>query len=186
MPEIEKKAFSAYNFKMRSEVEERIKTIIEHIKDKELAADVGRKKLMREYEKRKLDLKQVAALEQERAKFFKQKYDSLKAHSSGLVEEKQKLEELSKAMFAQIKAMQASGIVNEQKLEQKTDEKKSLYKKKIKEIIKSFIDKEVEYKSRIRSLNDDLKKYITETKFYKERYYARELELKEKIGEVLK
>jgi flagellar biosynthesis regulator FlbT len=70
-------------------------------------------------------------------------------------------------------------------LEKRTQLIKQEFEKKLKQIVKQQLDKEIEYKSKIDSLGQDLKRYYEGLKKSKEKYYLREKELKEKLKEIL-
>jgi hypothetical protein len=50
--------------------------------------------------------------------------------------------------------------------------------------MKVFLEREIGYKAIIDSKNQDLRKHIEDLNSFKERYYRREKELKEKIKEL--
>mgnify|MGYP003971589847 FL=1 len=90
----------------------------------------------------------------------------------------------NKLLIGKINYLENNTLANEKELEKRFKTIKDKFEDKLKVSLKEFLDKEIEYKTRIDSLQNDLKKYIFEIKDIRQNYYNKENKLKQKVSEL--
>ena len=94
------------------------------------------------------------------------------------------LMQINKKLILKIDHINHTSIGNKRILDLKLNSMRKELENKLRDITKQHIDKEIESKATIESLKKDLSRYYSELKILKEKYYKRELELKEKIKQL--
>jgi hypothetical protein len=170
-------------FKM--EFERKLRQLTKEVKDKQLLAEASHKSLIKEHEETKIELSKKHVLEKEKNAFLVKKYDQVASLLEAREKEFKKMQLLNQKLIQRLAFLEKKSLANEEVLEARTSLISSAFEKKLKEVIKIQVDKEVDYKAKIESLTKDLAKYYNALKDSKSRYYKRERELKEKLKEFL-
>ncbi|MCM2324903.1 MAG: hypothetical protein NDI94_00425, partial [Candidatus Woesearchaeota archaeon] len=140
---------------------------------------------IKEFEELKLENKKNIEIEKQRNLAIIARNKNLNEMVMKAEEDNKRLRELTIQQSRKIEDMHKFTLANKNVLNQKISEIKQEAENKVKKIAKEFLDREIEYKTRIESLNKDLGRYLHELKEVKEKYYQRELELKEKFRNIL-
>ena len=155
------------------------------IAEREKISDEKHRSLLKNHEEMKLELGKKLQKEKERADILAKKYEDLLEASKNVVEEKEKIERMNKRIVQKFALAEKNSLANKEELKKRTDQIREEFENKLKLIAKQQVDKEIEYRAKIESVTEDLKRYYEELKKYKELYYKREKELKEKFKEIL-
>ncbi len=137
------------------------------------------KTILKEYEDHKLKLKARLEKQKSKNKELIEKYNSIASRLKNAELENRRLREIIKNLENKINELTKKD--NKEKLNKKISEVKAVFEARLLALSKEFLEKEIGYKARIKSLNSELKKYFSELEKTKAKYYKREEELKNKI-----
>jgi len=177
-----KELFLRHKEILKSEVDNKIKTSVSNLKS---LVEAKHKGLLKEHEEMKIELDKKVVIEKKRNEFLTKKYASLLMGFGKLEKDYAKIEALNHKLIQRLAFLEKKSMANESVVIARTEIMKGFFDKKLREMAKMQIDKEIDYKTKIDSLSKDLAKYYTELKKSKQRYYFREKELKEKLKEIL-
>lgn len=173
----------------KEDVLKRLNTEKEHFaksaREKDAALGFNFRKLVKSHELTKMKLGQKLIIEQKKNIFLKNKYLSVTEALAKIDSDYRNLQKINEKLIKKLSYLEKESLANQDILKAKTESLKRLFTEKLKEIAKLQLNKEIDYKTRIESLNKDLAKYYDELKESKLKYYVREKKLKEKLKEIL-
>lgn len=142
------------------------------------------KSILKDAEEHKLGFRKNLEIERKRNEELAEINRSLYSRIKELESKNEKLTEMNKKIFYDYTAIKEVRSNKEKEIEERKKSVETSAKNKVNEIAKEFLEKEIEYRARIESLNNDLKSYIEQLNDIKSKYYRREKELKEKFKEL--
>jgi len=166
---------------LKNKVGSKFKEIAGHIKSREEEHNKRHTTLIESYEKDKLEIVNKYEIEKKRTTFLQNKLDLSEEEKERFLSENNELRRVLKESYEKIKTYEKNSITNKEKLEERTSAVKDAFNKKLEEITKEYLDKEIEYRAEIDSLKKDLAKYYEDLKDFKEKYRLREQRLKDSI-----
>jgi hypothetical protein len=175
------KSFLTKNSIEKNRANQRMLDITKKLEEKHELVKISYKGLMKEHELTKLDMEKKLLLEQKKNEFLEKKYIGLVNAYEASKNEYNRARKMNEALIQKLGIMQKKSLANEKVLSARTEMIKVFFENKLKELAKSQIDKEIDYKARIESMSRDLVKYYNELKSSKQKYFIREKEIKEKI-----
>ena len=174
--------------KLKKNFEKKLGVINDNLK----LQHASHKSILKQHESDKIDLKKELEVQKQKNAFLVNKYHNLLNLSKNIEEQNQKIKNLNNKLVQKIDYLDKNTLGNEKKLEEKTRAMKKELETKLKQITKQFLDKEIEYKARIDSLNIDLMKYFKELKDLRIKYHNKEKEvyeikvrIKEKLNQII-
>lgn len=170
---------------LRKKFEDKFKEIRTSLVDKQKVSEGHHKTLLKKHEEIKLELNKKIVLEKSQNTMLEKKYKDLVKNSEKILEDNKKLQTMNKKMLHALSFFEKRSIANQKVLEDQAKLIQQGFENKLKKITKLQLNKEIEYKTKIGSLTNDLKKYYDELRKSKQKYYLREKELKEKLKEIL-
>jgi hypothetical protein len=176
--------FAKNNDFLKQQFKEKILNLDKNVKREQKLIQNKHKSLLREHEEFKLELNKRLIAEKSRRTGLEKKYSDLILSSKDLIEDNRKLHEVNKKLIHMFSMLKEKSLAKENLLEHRTKLIKKDFESKLSKLTKSQLDKEIEYKTKIDSLREDLSKYYTRLKKTKKEYYKREKELKEKFKEI--
>ena len=157
---------------------------ISKINDEYKINKVKHQSILKDFEKDKLNFNSLLEEQKQKNLILREKYIQLRNKAEEIEAENKKIKFVNKKLVDKINYLHENTLGNDKKLAQKSHELKNQFEIKLKNMAKQFLEKEIEYKTRIDSLNFSLKKYFTELKELKQKYYNREEELKNKLNKL--
>ncbi len=142
------------------------------------------KSILKEAEEHKLGFRKNLEVERKKNEELAGVNRSLYSRIREIEAQNEKLTEMNKKIFYDYTTIKEVKSNKEKEIEEKKKNVETSAKNKVNEIAKEFLEKEIEYRARIESLNSDLKIYIAQLNEIKSKYYRREKELKEKFKEL--
>jgi hypothetical protein len=170
---------------LKKDFAQKLMNISAETKQKERLAKIAHKSLLKETEEMKLELNKQLTIEKQKNTFLQEKLAKTVQAFKKLDDDYKKIQRLNQKSIERLIFLEKKSLANQEVLEAKTEMMTLAFEKKMGELAKQHLDKEIDYKSRIDSLNKDLAKYYAELKKSKQKYYMREKELKEKLKEFL-
>jgi CII-binding regulator of phage lambda lysogenization HflD len=142
------------------------------------------KSIIKDYENSKLDSKKMLELSKGKIHEQHEAIQRLLEKIQYLESENDRLNESNKRLATDMIDLNSRSIANVNELKVVKARLEEDAKKKLNEAMKDFLEREIGYKAIIDSKNQDLRKHIEDLNSFKERYYRREKQLKEKISEL--
>ncbi len=170
---------------LKKRFEGKFKEIKTSLVDKQKTTETRHKTLLKKHEEIKLELNKKIVLEKSRNVTLEKKYKELISASEKILQDNKKLQTMNKKMLSALSFFEKRSVANQKVLEDQAKLIQQGFENKLKKITKLQLSKEIEYKTKIGSLTNDLKKYYDELRKSKQKYYKREKELKEKLKEIL-
>lgn len=171
---------SKLQFIMKKEYEKKL----DDLNDGFLIYKEKHKSILKDAEEHKLGFRKNLEIERKRNEELAEINRSLYSRIKELESKNEKLTEMNKKIFYDYTAIKEVRSNKEKEIEERKKSVETSAKNKVNEIAKEFLEKEIEYRARIESLNNDLKSYIGQLNDIKSKYYRREKELKEKFKEL--
>ncbi|MBT3721058.1 hypothetical protein HN789_07480 [archaeon] len=166
---------------LKKDFEKRVNKLLDEHKLKQRS----HKNILKEVETFKLDKNKQTEILKDKVMFLARKNNDLRVTNVDSIKDNQKLKALNNKLVFKINELNSRSLGNKHVLEKKVQVLRSELENKLREITKQHISKEIEYKSKIDSLQKDLSRYYSELKSVKLKYVKREKELKEKISNLL-
>jgi hypothetical protein len=172
--------FIRFKFMMKKEYVGKMKSLNDNYR----LHSIKSKDLVKEYELHKLESKQAVEVAKQRNLQLIIKVQELTDSLNEQEKENKRLSSVISEQMSRLKYLDQNSLANDKKLDFKIREMRAELEAKLKNVTKTYLDKELEYRARIESLNQDMKRYHDELKFFKEKFYRREMELKQKLKEL--
>jgi hypothetical protein len=183
--QLENKALKANNIKIKYLLKKEYEKKLHDVSKDYRLHQSKTKHLIKKHESDKLTLNEQIEYSKQKIKFLEDKYKNIIDRFEISEKNNHELKDINKKLFSKIKYLEDKTIANQNELETRFNILKQKFEEKIKDTTKNFIDKEIEYKTTIDSLNKDLKKYIIESHNTKKLFYDKEKELKRKIENIV-
>ncbi len=170
---------------IKSDMYDKFNKLTKSVKEEKKKSQHKHKSLLREYEELKLELNKRLAKEKEKNIHLTTQYKKLLKGTKEIYENYEKMKLLNNRIMDKLTLLSKKSLANEDLLKQKTILIRKNFEDRLKKLGKLHLDKEIEYKTQVESLTEDLKRYYGELKESKKKYYEREKDIKEKFKEIL-
>ncbi len=168
----------------KNTMNEKVLFFTKKLEEKHELSKLSYKNLVKEHELSRLELERKFSVEKKRADFHDNREKALIDAFDKAKNDYNRSRKINEALLPKILMLQKESLANEKVLNARTELIKNFFEKKLKELAKTHIDKEIDYKTRIESMSKDLAKYYEELKNSKQKYFMREKEIREKIKKI--